>query len=134
MQNKDNTYKGYVTRVEPERRFGFIETESGCSYFFFIDNTEQIQRKKLGLTDKIHKFCSGDEVEFQIRTSPKDPNKNEAYNLIFIRNERRQKLIDEAKLSDSFLGYIKMIDNCLVVYYILQVLLEHSFLDFHYLC
>jgi len=111
MQNKENTYKGYVTRVEPERQFGFIETENGCTYFFAIDNKGERKRKQLGLMDKIHKFCSGDEVEFQVRTTRKDKNKIEAYSLKFIRNERRQKLIDEAILNDSMLGYIKLIDN-----------------------
>jgi cold shock CspA family protein len=86
--NKINT--GYISRFDIQRQFGFIETENENSYFFFFDKTELIQLKRKGLIDKIHKFCSGDEVEFELGPSKKDANKIEAYNLKFIKNERRQ--------------------------------------------
>jgi hypothetical protein len=48
------------------------------------------RRKKEGLIKKVHKFCSGDEVEFKLKPSFKDSSKFEAYDIKFIRNERRE--------------------------------------------
>jgi cold shock CspA family protein len=104
-------YIGHITRFDSERHFGFVETENENSYFFFFEKTEQIQLKRQGLINKIHKFCSGDEVEFKLRPSQKDTNKTEAFDLRFIKNERREKLIEEANQSDNLLGYLKLIDN-----------------------
>ena len=104
-------YIGHITRFDSKRHFGFVETENENSYFFFFDKTEQIQLKKQGVVNKIHKFCSGDEVEFKIRPSQKDINKVEGFDLKFIKNERREKLIEEANQSESLLGYIKLIDS-----------------------
>lgn len=111
MTDNSNTYIGHVTRFDNERHFGFIETENEKSYFFFFDKTEQIQLKKQGLVNKIHKFHSGDEVEFKIRPSQKDAIKFEAFDLKFIKNERRENLVTEAIQTDTLLGYLKLIDN-----------------------
>lgn len=111
MTESNNTYIGHVSRFDNERHFGFVETENEKSYFFFFDKTEQIQLKRQGLIDKIHKFHSGDEVEFKIRPSQKDERKFEAYDLKFIKNERRENLVTEANQSDTLLGYLKLIDN-----------------------
>jgi cold shock CspA family protein len=107
--NKINT--GYISRFDIERQFGFIESENENSYFFFLDKTELIQLKRKGLIDKIHKFCTGDEVEFELGPSKKDANKIVAYNLKFIKNEKRQKLIDEAIQFDMLSGFLKLIDE-----------------------
>lgn len=104
------TYFGHVSRYDTDRHFGFIETEDN-TYFFFFDKKEQIQLKKSGVIDRIHKFSSGDEVEFQLRPSIKDSSRLEAYNIKFIRNLRRQKLVEEAKEKDILLGYLKQVDN-----------------------
>lgn len=111
MTEISKIYNGHITRYDSERHFGFVETENENSYFFFYEKTEQIQLKKQGLINKIHKFCSGDEVEFKIRPSKKETNKIEAFDLRFIKNKRREKLIEEANQSDYLLGYIKLIDN-----------------------
>lgn len=111
MTDNNQTYKGHITRYDSDRHFGFIETPEGNSYFFFFDMTEQIQLKKRRLIDRIHMLCSGDEVEFNLRPSKKSIDKPEAYNLKFIKNERREQLINEAHQSDKLLGYIKLIDN-----------------------
>ena len=96
MTESDKKYNGNITRIENSKRFGFIETKNDNSYFFFIDRKEQTQMKRQGLIDKRHTFCSGDEVEFQLRPSQRELGKYEAYNLKFIKNERRQKLIEES--------------------------------------
>jgi ribosomal protein S1 len=111
VKEDNKTYSGQVIRFESERNFGFVETENGESYFFRFDKKEQIENKKNGLIDRIHKFCPGDEVEFNIRSSTRTNTKLEAYNLKFIRNERREKLIDESNTSGILSGYLKLIDN-----------------------
>jgi len=104
-------YTGHVTRFNNERYFGFVEDETENSYFFFFDKALHKQLQKKGLVDKIHKFCSGDEVQFKLRPSQKDPYKLEAYDVTFIRNERREKLIQQATAGYELMGYIKLIDN-----------------------
>lgn len=111
MTENNKTYNGHITRYDSDRHFGFVETQDENSYFFFFDKTEQIQLKKQRLINKIHKFCSGDKVEFKLRPSRKSIDKLEAYDLKFIKNERREQLINEANQSDNLLGYIKLIDN-----------------------
>lgn len=111
MTENNKIYIGHVTRFDNERHFGFVETEEEQTYFFFFDKKEQIKLKKQGLIDKIHKFHSGDEVEFKIRPSQKDNNKFEAFDLKFIKNERRENLVAEANQSETLLGYLKLIDN-----------------------
>ena len=105
------THKGHITRYETKRHFGFIETAENESYFFLHDKAEVIKQKKEGKIKTVHKHCSGDEVEFKLKRSLKDNEKFEAYDIIFIRNERRDNLIKEALINPKLLGYLKLIDN-----------------------
>lgn len=115
MIENDKTYIGHITLYDNERNFGFVESEDEQSYFFFIDKKEQLREqiklRKQGQRSKTHQFCSGDEVEFKLKPSQKATEKTEAYDLKFIKNERREQLINEANQSDNLLGYIKLIDN-----------------------
>jgi len=105
------THKGHITRYDNERHFGFIETAENEIYFFFHDKAEVIKQKKEGKIKTVHKHCSGDEVEFKLKRSLKDNEKFEAYDIVFIRNERRDNLIKEALINPKLLGYLKLIDN-----------------------
>jgi hypothetical protein len=78
MTEDIETYLGQVVSFDYERSFGFVEDENERSYYFRFDKKEQYQNKKDGLIPRIHKFCSGDEVEFNLRTSWKDDTKLEA--------------------------------------------------------
>jgi cold shock CspA family protein len=105
------TFIGHITRFDNQRNFGFIETENNEQYFFFFDKAAIIAQKRAGLIEKVHKYCSGDEVEFKLQPSLKDSTKLQAYDLKFLRNQRRELLIEEAKTNDILLGYLKLIDN-----------------------
>lgn len=103
-------YTGHVARFDYNKYFGFIETDARSSYFFFYDKAEVARQRRAGFNTG-HKFSAGDEVEFKLRPSLKDPAKAEAYDVIFIRNERRDKLIEEANNAEFLLGYLKQIDG-----------------------
>lgn len=105
------TFTGHITRFDNQRNFGFIETENNEQYFFFFDKAEVIAQKRAGIIEKVHKYCSGDEVQFKLQPCAKDKTKLQAYDLKFIRNQRRELLIEEAKTNDILLGYLKLIDN-----------------------
>lgn len=101
---------GHIVRYEREKHFGFIETEEKEKAFFFFDKEMQRKFLKDG-GDPEHKFSSGDEIDFRVRVSSKDRNKWEAYDLKFIRNIRREQLLEEAAENPVLKGYIKKISN-----------------------
>lgn len=111
MDENIKTYIGYVTRYYSDRKFGFVESNDGQSYFFKYDKAGIKQQKAQGIINDIHVFCSGDEVEFQIRQSNEKEGLIEAFNLVYIKNERRDSLIKESLEKGKLQGYIKLVDN-----------------------
>lgn len=104
-------YYGYITWYNTERRFGLVKTITGESFFFFFDKNEFIKRKREEGIRSYHEFRYGDEVEFKIRQSLKDNSKFEAFDLRFIKNERVDKLIEEANVLNSLWGYLQLIND-----------------------
>lgn len=102
---------GFVVRYNGDRKFGFVETNDGQSYFFKYDKVGIKNQKAQGIINDIHVFCSGDEVEFQLRPSIEKEGSLEAFNLVFLKNERRDALIKESLEKGKLLGYIKRVDN-----------------------
>jgi hypothetical protein len=111
MMEKNGIYTGYVTRFYRDRNFGFLETNEGYSYFFKYDKAGIKLQKAQGILNYIHVFCSGDEVEFQLKPSGENHNTLEAFNLRFIKNERREELIKESLENDKLFGYLKLLDD-----------------------
>ncbi len=105
------THIGHITRYDSVKHYGFIETAEKENYFFFNDKTEILRQKKAGNIKTVHKYCSGDEVEFKIKNSLGDKEKVEAYDIVFIRNKRREDLINEALNNSKLFGYLKLIEN-----------------------
>lgn len=101
---------GHVTQFNNKRSFGFIESGTD-EFFFFIDRSEKIRLRKSRLIDEIHRFSSGDEVEFKIKPSLQDNTNLIAYDVQFIRNYRRQALIEDANENKVLKGYIKQVGN-----------------------
>ncbi|CAN5802749.1 hypothetical protein BH11BAC4_BH11BAC4_08850 [soil metagenome] len=111
-------YTGHVTRYDKEKQFGFIETADKQSYFFFRDKAEITRLKKAGSESWAHAYAIGDEVEFQVRPSGKENGRLEAFEINFIRNEQRNKLIEEAMQGEPLTGYLKSIKEKLFVKHI----------------
>lgn len=102
----ENTLKGTVSRFYPEKMYGFIETESKISYFFFDDKTIYKTAKERYSS---HHFCSGDEVEFKLKKY--EGEKVIAYDLKFIQNTKLDKIIEEATELNVLKGYLKKIEK-----------------------
>jgi hypothetical protein len=111
MDENIATFIGYVTRYYSDRKFGFVESNDGQSYFFKYDKAGIKQQKAQGIINDIHVFCSGDEVEFQLGPSNEKEGSLEAFNLVFLKNERRDALIKESLELGKLHGYIKLVDN-----------------------
>ncbi len=111
MEEISLKYKGQVSSYNKKGHFGFIETEDKSSYFFFFDEAEQLQLKKMRILKEVHSFFSGDEVEFELRPSTRHVDKMEAFNITFIRNVRIQNIIDEAVAKGKLLGYLKQVKD-----------------------
>lgn len=100
------TFKGFISRFDVEKSYGYIETPSHGSFFFFIDTTIYRNKKEL---NEAHKFRAGDEVEFKVKKYTDGANK--AYDLKFIQNTRRDKIINEATEFNTLKGYLKKVEN-----------------------
>jgi hypothetical protein len=115
VQNySEQVYSGIISYYNEIKHFGFIESEDGNSYYFFVD-VKKLKQKIIELrrqnksNERIkYKFCSGDEVQFKIK---KSKDEIEADSVEYIRNVRRQLLINEADRQQILFGYLKQINN-----------------------
>ena len=111
MPDLNIKYSGHISRYDKDKGFGFIESKDQESFFFTFDYAAQIKRKRNVEIPRIHKFSSGDEVEFKLKASLKDGKEFIAYDVKFIKNIRRQKLVDESTSRGILYGYLKKIDQ-----------------------
>ncbi|MEY4273170.1 MAG: Cold-shock DNA-binding domain [Bacteroidota bacterium] len=100
---------GHVTRFFKERDFGFIKNEDGEEYFFFRDKEKLKQKKQAGLIPYIHCYSAGDRVSFKLRNSQREEGKIEAYDVVFMTNEKKELLVSEFENNSVLEGYIKVI-------------------------
>ncbi|MDR1897340.1 MAG: hypothetical protein LBR10_11180 [Prevotellaceae bacterium] len=109
----EQIYNGIISYYNEIKHYGFIESEDGNSYYFFVD-IRQLKQKIIELrrqnSNEIikYKFCSGDEVQFKIK---KSNDKIEVYAVEYIRNVRKQLLINEADKNQILFGYLKQIND-----------------------
>ena len=111
MFDSNTKYIGHISRYDKERGIGFIESVNQESYFFAFDYSAQAIRKRNGEIPRIHEFSSGDEVEFKLKKSLKKEEELIAYDVTFIKNIRRQKLVEESISRGILHGYLKKIDE-----------------------
>jgi cold shock CspA family protein len=104
-------YEGHITLFDFERNAGFIETDNKQSYYFFLNKSAIKRQSRAGLIKHAHQFCTGDEVSFMLQQSNRNPSKKEAYDISFIKNDRRPILMQEAANSNALQGYLRQTDN-----------------------
>jgi hypothetical protein len=103
---RHNIYFGTVASYDREKHIGFINVEGNQVAFFYFDRIMQLAFVKNG-GHPAHQFSYGDELSFKLNQSRRDPSKLEAYDLTFIRNQRIDLLLEEAKTNEPLRGYIK---------------------------
>ena len=115
---KNEIHKGHVLSYNKLRQFGFVESEDSQSHFFYIDKKAQskikIDKDRIHL---VHRYHSGDEVEFKIRKSELREGQTEAYDLKFIRNVNREKLVKEYLAKGVLTGQLKVSENILLIHH-----------------
>lgn len=110
---KPETLQGKVTFINHEKKYAIIEylqngkkkTVNGN-----IDEAFQKTLKEQNLIRKVHHFLSGDIVEFKIRISDRG-ERMIATNIKFLYNNALDELINKAKTTNKFIGYLKMVDD-----------------------
>jgi hypothetical protein len=109
MITDNSTYKGVITEIHTGNRYqyGYIETENNERVPFCIEKREVRMQKQQGMMTKDPLFSPKDNVEFKIWQSEKNPNKKEAYDLLYIEDPAYQQFLDEAKVSKKLLGYLQ---------------------------
>lgn len=107
--NSENIKKGEVTKYFIEKCYGYIEDIEKKSYYFFVDNGN-LSYKEI---KNSHKFRSGDEVEFKVKLDSK--SRQVAYDLTFIKNLKRNEVIEEAKELNLLKGYLKKVEGLFYV-------------------
>lgn len=80
--------KGIIEKYDLEKQFGFVRSiDNGELYFF---RNDKMFNKLQGMK---HSYRVYDEVEFLVRKSDKQAGKEEAYELVFIRNSKKEELV-----------------------------------------
>lgn len=104
---RHNIYYGTVASYDREKHIGFINVEGNNEVaFFYFDRIMQLAFVKNG-GHPAHQFTFGDELSFKLNPSSRHTSKLEAYDLTFIRNQRIELLLSEAKANEVLRGYIK---------------------------
>lgn len=109
--NAETIYKGIVTYFSIERHFGFIDSELQDDIFFFIDTMLIRKMKKEGQPLQRKVFFKGDEVYFKVRPATKGRSGMEAYDLLYIRNEKIEELLNLINDQQPLTGYIMKHDG-----------------------
>lgn len=115
---KGERISGQVVRYLEDRNYGFIEGESGNTYFFKNDRKKQKELKREGKIDRVHKYSSGDEVTFVPAKSPDPALGAFASEVTFVKNTRRSALANESDVKGVLQGVLKKLegDNWYVVH------------------
>src|SRR5688572_29789421 len=97
---------GFLSRFNTAKNFGLIESIEGLSYYFYNDTSQITSWKE---RKKAHKFGVGDEVEF----TPEMDSKGRpiATDVVFMKNPKRDSILEEAKELNILKGYLKKIDD-----------------------
>lgn len=109
-ENKEEVYVGFINQYYKGKHYGFVEKADGERYFFYIQTDKKILGNK-----KPQRFAEGDDVSFQLKDSEKEPGRIEAYNLTFLGNERRERLVNRATAGEPLFGYLKQTEDTFYV-------------------
>lgn len=114
MNDVSTIYKGQIAYLQEGKSHGVIEYQDNNerkSILFLRNIKEQVAFKKQNLQKDIHTFRNGDVVQFQIKQSDKDSTKFIAYYVLYIKNEAVDALLNLAKTSNKFIGFLKKIEE-----------------------
>lgn len=105
---EDKVYKGYISRFYSTQKYGFIHRDDE-EYYFSFGKEEQKKLRERGLGTH---FCSfGDIVQFKLKPSQQFSDKLEAYDLIFLGNDLRERLLEISEDNPIIEGYLKQIGD-----------------------
>jgi cold shock CspA family protein len=108
---KEERFNGRVVRYLEDKNYGFIESESGDTYFFKNDRKRQKELKKEGKIESVHKYSSGDEVTFVPAKSPDPALGGLAAEVNFVKNVSRKTLANESDQKGVIQGYLKKLEG-----------------------
>ncbi len=103
------TYTGHVINYEKKRSFGFIRTTDNHNYFFYLKRKTKEERNQVeeSITTDTYTPFEDDEVEFKLRPAFRENKSFEAYDVKFVRNNKRDELVELALKGIPLFGYLK---------------------------
>lgn len=98
-----NRLQGKITYINHDKRYAMIEYEAG--------GKKRVLKMVIGKSDnKSSHFSSGDVVEFTL-THVKGTDRQEATDVAFKYNTALDVVLQKAKENNSFLGYLKQVND-----------------------
>lgn len=97
---------GEIIYYNHQKKFGFIKTSDGDSFFFYSNSQIRWDEKQEGLIQKMFTPFVGDTVSFLIRPSEYKKGELEAYGLKWIGNSHKEALLLEMKSNLNIFGEI----------------------------
>jgi cold shock CspA family protein len=109
--NNQTIYTGIVVFYNREKHFGFIDSQQHERLFFKHIGSKEAKelRKQKGLNEK--GFLKGDEVQYKVRYAKKPDAEIEAYDVVFIDNEKAAWLKKNIEDGATLWGYLKKIKD-----------------------
>lgn len=110
---KEATLKGKIAFINHEKKYAIIEYEQNGRKKTVNGNIDEKIQKKLkeqSIVKKVHHFLMGDIVDFKLRISDRG-DRMIATNIQFLYNNALDVLIDKARTSNRFIGYLKVVDE-----------------------
>jgi hypothetical protein len=106
----EEIYRGKVTFVNHDKHYLTIEYTHKSKMKEIYFQTGENEKSVLLASGKKHKFRVGDEVNFELKLTPRGDRMN-AHNIQFLYNTALERLINKAQTNNSFKGYMKLVDD-----------------------
>lgn len=97
---------GEITYFNHQKKFGFIKTMDGESFFFYSSSQSRLEEKQQGLVQRMFTPFVGDTVSFLIRPSQQKKGELEAYGLKWLGNSHKESLLLAMKSDPAILGEV----------------------------
>lgn len=104
--NQQNRHVGEISYFNHQKKFGFIKTNEGDSFFFYSNSYSRWEEKQVGLIQKMFTPFLGDTVSFLIRPSQQKKGELEAYGLKWLGNSYKEALLLAMKSDPNLLGEV----------------------------
>lgn len=108
-----NKVQGKITFINHEKKYAMIEYEEGNkkkAVRASVDEKEQNILKEKKAIKKTHHFMMGDVVSFRVKLSPRG-DRMLATEMEFLYNNALDLLIEKSRISNKFIGYLKIADD-----------------------